>query len=123
MNPLFEDFAFVVYPVSDMAKARAFYADILELRETANWNDAWVEYDIGHGTLALTPTFPEQQPGAHGAMLAIEVKDLDAVSAFLEKKGIAWATGPFDTPLCRGGSIKDPDGNELILHYRKNKPA
>lgn len=122
MNPFFEDFAFVVYPVTDMDKARAFYTGVLELRETANYGH-WVEYDIGHGTLALTHTFPHQQPGAKGAMLALEVKDLDAVSAFLEKKGIAWATGPFDSPLCRGGSILDPDGNELILHYRKNKPA
>ncbi|MDD5350771.1 MAG: VOC family protein [Chthoniobacteraceae bacterium] len=123
MKTQFEDVAFVVYPVSDMARARAFYADVLELQETSNWENIWVEYDIGHGTLAITNSFPERQPGAKGALLGIEVKDLDAVAALLAKKGIAWSSGPFDTPVCRGASIKDPEGNELILHQRKNKNA
>ncbi|MDP6779579.1 MAG: VOC family protein [Candidatus Latescibacteria bacterium] len=123
MKSLFEDVAFVVYPVSDLQKARSFYRDTLGLDETANWDDVWLEYDIGHGTLAITNTFPHLVPGTNGAIAAIEVTDLDAVGSALKEKAIAWATGPFDTPACRGGSIKDPDGNELILHYRKDKQA
>ncbi len=123
MKSLFEDIAFVVYPISDMRRARSFYRDALGLEETANWDDAWLEYDIGHGTLAITNTFPQLTPGSNGAMVAIEVTDLDAVASGLKEKGISWATGPFDSPACRGGSIKDPDGNELILHHRRGKPA
>ena len=121
MKSLFEDIAFVVYPVSDMHEARRFYQDTLGLTETANWDDVWLEYDIGHGTLAITNTFPHLEPGANGAIAAIEVTDLDAVASALGERGIPWATGPFGSPACRGGSIKDPDGNELILHHRKDK--
>ncbi|AHF92403.1 glyoxalase [Opitutaceae bacterium TAV5] len=121
MKHLLEDIAFIVYPVSDVARARAFYSGVLELAETANRDNAWVEYDIGHGTLAITHTFEHLQPGAKGAVVAVEMADLDAVASILERKGIPWATGPFDSPACRGGSIRDPDGNELILHQRKNK--
>jgi len=122
MKELYENVAFVVYPVSDMQSSRAFYSGVLELDETACFGDRWIEYDIGHGTLAITNTFPHLIPGASGAIMAIEVSDLEKIDHALRAKSVAWATGPFDTPECRGGSIKDPDGNEIILHLKKEKP-
>jgi len=121
MKELYEDLAFVVYPVSDMAAAKGFYSGVLELAETASHGKAWVEYDIGRGTLAITNTFRHLKPGAPGAILAIEVSDIDKIDEALRAKNLPWATGPFDTPLCRGGSIKDPDGNEVIFHQKKDK--
>jgi predicted enzyme related to lactoylglutathione lyase len=117
----YTEIAFVVYPVSDMVRARAFYAEVLGLEETANWDDVWVEYGIGPGTLAITDTFPHLEPGAKGALAALEVDDFDAVLATLEEQSVVLFTGPFDTPACRGCSIKDPDGNEIILHARKEQ--
>ncbi len=102
MKPFYEDIAFMVYPVSDMLRARAFYAGTLDLEETENWDDVWVEYDIGHGTLAITNTFLDRAPGAKGPMLAIEVSDIGKVGEALKAKGLAWATGPFDSPACGG---------------------
>lgn len=123
MNDLYEGMAFVVYPVADPTASAAFYADVLELVETERFGNSWIEFAVGGGTLALTNTFPHLVPGAPGAILAIEVTDLDTVDAALRRKNLPWATGPFDTPECRGGSIRDPDGNELILHQKKIKGA
>ena len=111
--------AFVVYPVGDIGRARQFYEHILGLEVTANWDDAWVEYDIGENTLAITNGFSGHQPGAKGAVLALEVADFDGVLQDLEKLSIPLSAGPFDSPSCRGCSIQDPDGNELILHAKK----
>ena len=111
--------AFITYPVTDMPRSRAFYEAFLGLQVTANWDDAWVEYDIGDSTLAITNTFPHLKPGASGCVMALEVADFDEVLASLKSSGTELFTGPFDTPACRGCSIKDPDGNEVILHARK----
>jgi extradiol dioxygenase family protein len=120
MKSQIQDIAFVLYPVSDMAKARAFYTNLLGLKETANWEDQWVEYDLGNGTLAITAAQPGTQPGT-GAYAAFEVKDFDAVAAALKEKRIPWSMDPFDTPVCRGGIIKDVDGNQIMIHQRKPK--
>ena len=62
--PSFSGIPFFVYPVTDMARARAFYGNILGLHETANWEDKWIEYDIGPSTLAITSCMDGAQPGA-----------------------------------------------------------
>ena len=111
--------AFMVYPVRDPKAAKRFYGDVLGLTETANWKDQWIEYDIGAGTLAITNGFPQAKPGAKGAMAALEVDDLDAVIAQLKTKSVALTGDPWDTPVCRGASITDPDGNEIMLHQKK----
>jgi predicted enzyme related to lactoylglutathione lyase len=114
-----KEIAFVVYPVKDVKRTAEFYTSKLGLSVTANWDDCWIEFDIGAGTLAITNTFPHLVPGAKGALAALEVDDFAAFAAELKSKGVPLATGPFDTPACKGGSIFDPDGNELIIHQRK----
>lgn len=119
MKEMLKEIAFVLYPVTDMPKARAFYSQTLGLKETANWQDQWIEYDIGPGTLAITAAMPGVQPGTGGPLAAFEVTDFDAVARFLEKQNVPWTSPPFDTPVCRGGMIKDPDGNTIMIHQRK----
>ncbi|MDX2110640.1 MAG: VOC family protein [Verrucomicrobiota bacterium] len=121
MKTLYEDIAFVVYPVSDMERSRRFYEDTLELTVTESFDGAWIEFDIGNGTLAITNTFPHLIPGSKGAIIAIEVKSIQAFGVALKNKNVDWHTGPFDTPACLGGSVLDPDGNEVIFHQRKRK--
>jgi len=120
MKELYEDVAFVVYPVSDILRSKAFFSGVLELTETADWGE-WVEYDIGHGTLAITNTYSHLKPGANGAILAIEVSDIDKMHEALKRKIVNLVTEAFDMPGCKNISIKDPDGNKLILHQRKDK--
>ena len=116
---LFKNVAFVIYPVKDVKTARAFYEATLGLKVTANWDDQWVEYDIGDGTLAITTADATHKAGTHGATVGLEVVDFDAVLAHLKGKAVPIFNGPFDSPACRGCIIRDPDGNEIILHARK----
>lgn len=116
---LFKNVAFVIYPVKDVKIARAFYETTLGLKVTANWDDQWVEYDIGDGTLAITTADATHKAGTHGATLGLEVADFEAVLAHLKNKAVPIFNGPFDSPACRGCIIRDPDGNEIILHAKK----
>ena len=117
----FKEVAFTAYAVKDAKRARDFYTKTVGLKETANWDDKWIEFDVGPGTLAITDSFPQLTPGAKGAMVALEVEDLDAAIRELEGKGVKLSMAKFDTPVCCGCAITDPDGNELMLHQRKAK--
>lgn len=114
-----KEIAFTVLPVRDVKRARDFYGNQLALKETANWQDKWIEFDIGPGTLAITDGFEQLVPGAKGAMVALELEDLSDTLKELEAKGVKLAMAPFDTPVCVGATILDPDGNEVMLHQRK----
>jgi len=116
---LFKDVAFVMYPVKDMGAARSFYEQTLGLTQTANWQDQWIEYDIGHGTLAISLADEKHKPGTHGPTVGLEVTNWDAVLAHVKQAGIRMVGEPFDTPVCRGCIIADPDGNEIIVHSKK----
>lgn len=116
---LFKNVAFVIYPVKDVKIVRAFYENALGLKVTANWDDQWVEYDIGDGTLAITTADATHKAGTHGATVGLEVVEFEAVLAHLKNKAVPIFNGPFDSPACRGCIIRDPDGNEIILHAKK----
>ncbi|HOY56675.1 MAG TPA: VOC family protein [Verrucomicrobiota bacterium] len=110
--------AFTVYPVKDMAAARRFYENALGLKVEMNFQDVWVEYDIAGGTFAITTMDERHRPGANGAVVALEVDDLDACVAALKSKGVAFVQEPMATPVCRLAVISDPDGNDVIIHRR-----
>jgi catechol 2,3-dioxygenase-like lactoylglutathione lyase family enzyme len=46
--------AFIVYPVSNMERARAFYEHVLGLHVSHNYRDVWVEYNLGESTFAIS---------------------------------------------------------------------
>ena len=116
---LFKNLAFVVYPVKDVKKARPFYEDILGLAVTGSWENKWVEYDIGDGTLAITQADEKHRAGVHGATVALEVIDLDRVLAHLKSKAVSILSGPHESPWCCCYVIRDLDENEIILHAKK----
>ncbi len=120
-NPsqLFKDVAFIAYPVKDVKAARAFYEGPLGLKQTANWQDQWVEYDIGAGTLAITAADETHKPGQHGPTVGLEVTNFETVLERMKQHSVSTVGQPFDTPVCRGCIIRDPDGNEIILHAKK----
>ncbi len=116
---LFKDVAFVMYPVKDVKAARTFYEGALGLAVTANWQDQWVEYDIGAGTLAIVVADDTHKPGLHGPVLGVEVNDFEATLEHLKGRSVPIHSGPYDTPVCKSCIIRDPDGNELMLHKKK----
>ena len=115
---LFKNIAYVMYPVRDVKASQAFYEGALGLKGTSYWGGRWIEYEVGDDCFAITPADEKHKAGAHGATVALEVVDLDAVLEHLKAK-LVLPEKPFDIPTCRGCIISDPDGNEIILHAKK----
>lgn len=117
------EIAFVGYPVTDLKRARAFYEGVLGLEITHSFGNieeqAWIEYDIGPGTLGIANGAPEWKPSPMGAAAALEVEDFDVAIADLKAAGVQFIAEPFETPVCRMAIIQDPDGNSITVHKRK----
>lgn len=116
------EIGFVGYPVTDLKRARRFYEEVLGLQVTHMFGDettAWVEYDIGPGTLAIGNGAPDWTPSAQGASAALEVEDFDDAIECLKENSVTFEREPFETPVCRMAIISDPDGNSIIMHKRK----
>jgi predicted enzyme related to lactoylglutathione lyase len=116
------EIAFSCYPVTDVARARAFYEGVLGLQITANADMGaeghWIEYDIGPGTLAIA-WFPGSKPTSEGCTVGLEVADFDAAVAALRTAKVPFKMGPFETPVCHMAMVSDPDSNTLVIHKRK----
>jgi predicted enzyme related to lactoylglutathione lyase len=111
--------AFIAYPVSDLARAVAFYTDVVKLPKSGLENENWVEFDVAGMTFGLG-NFPQiGKPGSAGS-LALEIDDLPAFRARLKQHGVD-STEPFETPICFISMAKDPDGNTIILHAAKQR--
>jgi catechol 2,3-dioxygenase-like lactoylglutathione lyase family enzyme len=111
---------YVRVPVRDIEKAKHFYGELLGLRQNPNSPaDDWVEYEAGNVTLAvMTPhthdyEFTPLPPGT----LALRVPDVAAAKAKLESAGVA-VNEMWDSGVCRGAGVRDPDGNAILLHRR-----
>jgi predicted enzyme related to lactoylglutathione lyase len=122
MQPTFTGIPFFVYPVHDMARARAFYGGVLGLTESHLWEDKWVEYDVGGSTLALSSIMQDAQPGAKAGAVALETEQFDETVAHLKAQGVKFPLEPFDSGVCRFARFEDPDGNHLVLHRRHAAP-
>jgi len=118
MQPTFSGISFFVYPVRDMARARAFYSGILGLTPGAAWEDKWVEYEVGAATLALSSVMEGAQPGAKAGAVALETVQFDDMVAHLKAHGVKFVFGPVDTGVCRFARFEDPEGNHLVLHRK-----
>ena len=118
------EFAFTGYPVTDVARARAFYEGVLGLKTGAVWEGdgrAWIEYDAGGHTLAITTSSDQWKPGG-GPAIALEVAAFDEAVAALRRHGVRFIVEPTQSPMCRLAVILDPDGNAFAIHKR-NPPA
>lgn len=116
------EIAFIGYPVTDLKRARRFYEEILGLKQARIFGDeqaAWVEYDIGPGTLAICNMVPDWKSAAGGGTAGLEVDDFDAAIRQIKEGGAQILNGPFETPVCHMAVVADPDGNSITIHKRK----
>lgn len=115
--------AFTAYPVTDIARARAFYEGLLNLKTGVVFehdDKAWIEYDIGPATIAISNMSGAQwKASSDGPNVALEVADFDGAVATLRGAGVKFPFEPMDFPSCRMAGVLDPDGNALMLHHRK----
>jgi len=118
--------AFTGYPVTNVARARAFYEGVLGLKPAMILGEkdgaTWIEYDIGPGTLAIASLGPDKwKPSGDGPALAFEVEDFAAAVAHLRAGGVKFVLEPVDFPSCQMACMHDPDGNQLTIHRRKRQ--
>lgn len=111
--------AFFVYPVTDMARARAFYEGVLGLKLAHDVEGHWLEYSIQDVTLAITDWLEGSQPCHTGPCMALEVAHAESTFQFMRDNGVTILKALFDTPVCRMGMIADPDGNGILIHQAK----
>jgi predicted enzyme related to lactoylglutathione lyase len=112
--------AFSCYAVTDMARARAFYEGVLQLKPSTihdGEKGKFVEYELGPHTLAIGSA-PGWTPNSDGCSVALEVEDFDAAIADLKKQNVVFRMGPLDAPHCRMAMIFDPDRNSICIHKR-----
>jgi catechol 2,3-dioxygenase-like lactoylglutathione lyase family enzyme len=108
---------FVAVPSRDRERARAFYRDVLGLRQDEHrelefWADAtclniWEPEHFGEQFVPQTT-----------AHLAFRVPDVASARAELEAKGVEFDGETLDTGVCHMATFHDPDGNALMLHRR-----
>jgi catechol 2,3-dioxygenase-like lactoylglutathione lyase family enzyme len=111
---------YIRVPVTDMDKANHFYGELLGLARNPNSPaDDWVEYEVGNVTLVvMTPEthdyeFEPLPPGT----IALRVPDVAEAKATLEAAGVE-VNEMWDSGVCYGAGVRDPDGNPILLHHR-----
>ena len=104
--------------VDDLERARHFYGDTLELRETSATPE-WAVFDIDGKELIIEkvpPDDPEHDLVGRFLAVSFEVDDIEAAYRKLTTKGVSFPEPPKKQGW--GGTLafpSDPDGNILTL--------
>lgn len=114
---MIKEIAFTAHRVTDLARARKFFAEVLQLQPADGDGENFQEYDVAGGTFSLH-TFGPENVGQGGCEVAFEVNDFEAMLQRLREAGIAILGEPVTTPVCRMAFITDPDGTPLTIHKR-----
>ncbi|WP_224372536.1 VOC family protein [Hyalangium versicolor] len=103
----------VIYPVTDVAKARAWYSEVLGVKPYFD-EPFYVGFNVGGFELGLDPDTSSHSPGATGGVAYWGVKNADEAWARLLKQGATPATPVHDVGGgIRVATVKDPFGNVL----------
>lgn len=112
---------YVIYQVKDLKKSIEFYRDTLGLKPLGEPGESWAEFDCGNVTLDIgTFSYDPKVKGGNNAQVGFAVDDVPATLADLKKKGVTVLYDTYETPVCWGAAIADPDGNVINIHKRKD---
>ncbi|MGA7986873.1 MAG: VOC family protein [Candidatus Dormiibacterota bacterium] len=116
--------AHATLPVADLAKAKAFYMDVLGFEEIDSQNEGAVLIRAGNGTRFALFVTPNAERAGH-TQLGFEVDDIEAEVADLKSRGVVFeeydlpgfkTVGSIaDTGPTRAAWFLDPDRNTLGL--------
>lgn len=112
---------FFVYYVENMQQAIMFYQDTLKLELLGNYKDQWVEFKVGSMVLALCgPELSHPDPPAPSVgRIALAVEDIKEAATYLQDTGVD-VEEIYESSVCYMAGFKDPYGNHLLLHQRKD---
>ena len=112
--------AFGGIPLTDMPHARAFYEGVLGLKVSEEMmSGKWVEYSLGNNTLAIASVGPQWLPSEQGTGAALEVENFDEAIKSLKDRHVPFVVEAYESPCCWMAVIKDPDGNNIVIHKLK----
>ena len=105
--------AFVGYPTQDPAASKAFWGEVLGLKQSNDYSDKWCEFDAPDGkTIAVDGFSPEGSK----PYLALETDDIEAEVARLKAAGVEFHVDLMDNKVCKMAILKDPSGHAVMLH-------
>jgi len=104
------------YGVEDLARATAFYSDLLAMPPTAAMPDAFSEWVFADDTAFGLYVGSSFRP-SDGVMFMVD--DVAAAIADLKSRGVNVTDHIEETPVCWMGFARDSEGNGFILHKHK----
>jgi catechol 2,3-dioxygenase-like lactoylglutathione lyase family enzyme len=111
-----EQVDFISIPTRDLARALAWYRDMLGLPESAVSEG---ELEAPNITLSFWEPERDDVPFvANEAGFAVRVADVAVARTELEAKGVEFIGETWDSGVCHFAAFRDPDGNTVILHRR-----
>ena len=111
-----EQVDFFSIPTRNIARAIAWYRDVLGLPESGVSEG---ELETPNVTLSFwEPERDDQQFVANEAGFGVRVADVAKARAELEAKGVEFIAETWDSGVCHFAAFRDPDGNTVILHRR-----
>jgi len=115
----YNEIAFTAYAVTDIARSRKFYEEVLCLTPSLLKEGVpWVEYSVGNGTLGIGVS-DQWKPSRDGATVALEVENFEEAISHIKAMNVPFEMGPLETPVCHMAVVRDPDGGKICLHKRK----
>jgi len=111
---------FISVPVTDMERAKRFYAETLGLPFAAD-DSTFPEFKLGDNVFLylIDPTaIGGKFEHGHGAPIALRVADVAETRKELEERGVEFVDETYDSGVCHMSPFADPDGNRFMLHRR-----
>lgn len=112
---------FVGMPVSDQARALAFYVEKLGFEVSTDQpmsdKQRWIELRIGNSQTRLVLFTPEGHENRIGTFFngSFACDDVQATYRQLKARGVEFLKPPEKQPWGEFAILKDPDGNQLVL--------
>jgi catechol 2,3-dioxygenase-like lactoylglutathione lyase family enzyme len=111
---------FISVPVTDMERARRFYAETLGIPYAIE-DSSFPEFQLGENVsmyLIKMESIGQQFTAPHTAHIALRVPDVAEARRELEERGVEFEGETHDSGVCHMAFFRDPDGNALMLHRR-----
>ena len=120
--PRFLGLRTTIYPVTDLAKATAWYSAVLGIKPYFN-EPFYVGFNVGGFELGLDPDTSAQAPGASGGVAYWGVEDADkSFLSLLEQGAVPVSPVREVGGGIRVGTVKDPFGNVLGIIQNPHFP-
>ena len=107
------------YLIKDTERAKKFYGETLGLQMTSDYGPQGGEFTFPDGTTFGLWRVDEPEWHAGGTVM-FNVDDVRAAVDYYKSRGVKIAEDVFDSPVCLMAFAEDSEGNNFILHQRKN---